>query len=312
MDKKSVEWTTFLRSLRLRVEPQRVFEIALRLREGQSENSMFTKGSKTGLAGKGTITKVKRLLEAGELAPLLDYFEQDPLEDPHIAGLELFLKNMWAYELEAALRELSVERLVSEGKHPGTWPVAVVLQSSELPVAQWLWKHLERHHLSDLFHSWIDKTSHLLRLQKETAARLLELATAATGLAVVSESDKIGSGIRLRIVQKIMDWATDQVEGSNASPIEMKITSGSRWPHHEAALVWRGPEVAIGAKVEMEQAQGALHQLAVSRASDISIGQILIASRNANSTLKELFDSIEDFDPIDLAKRSCIGCTDVP
>ena len=74
-------------------------------------------------------------------------------------------------------------------------------------------------------------------------------------------------------------------------------------------------EPAVASKadaVTMEQAQGALHQLAVSWASDISIRQILMASRNANSTLKDLFDSIEDFDPVDLAKRSCIGCTDVP
>ena len=109
-----------------------------------------------------------------------------------------------------------------------------------------------------------------------------------------------------------MDWAIDQVEGSNASPIEMKITSGSRWPHHEAALVWRGPEVAIGTTTEMELAQGALHELAISWASDYSIRQILMASRNADSALKELLDSIEDIDPIDLAKGSCIGCSEWP
>ena len=311
MDKKPDKWIIFLRGLHLTVEAQRVFEIARRLREGESVNSLVAKGSRPGLAGTGTIWKVKRLLEAGELAPLLDYFGQHPFPDPHIAGLEGFLKGQLANEFETALRELSVERLVNDEKHPEFWPVAVTLRSSELPVAQWLWAHLEGHRLSDLFHSWIDTTSRLLWLRKEAAVRLLEQAEAATKLALVSDSSKAGSGIRLRILLRILDWATDQVEGSSAGPVEMDIASGSRWPHHEAALVWHGPEVAVGTKVEMELAQGALRQLAISWASDESIRQILTAIQNADYALRELLESIEHFDPTSLENGKCIGCAEV-
>ncbi len=311
MDKKPDKWTTFLRGLHITVEAQRIFEIARRLREGESVKSLVAKGSRPGLAGTGTIKKVKRLLEAGELAPLLDSFGQHPFPDPHIAGLEGFLKGQLANEFETALRELSVERLVNDEKHPEFWPVAVALRSSELPVAQWLWAHLEGHRLSDLFHSWIDTTSRLLWLRKEAAVRLLEQAEAATKLALVSDSAKSGSGIRLRILLRILDWATDQVEGSKAGPVEMNIASGSRWPYHEAALVWHGPEVAVGTKVEMELAQGALGQLAIIWASDESIRQILTASQNADYALRELLESIEHFDPTSLEKGKCIGCAEV-
>ena len=114
----------------------------------------------------------------------------------------------------------------------------------------------------------------------------------------------------MKIVLRILGWATDQVEGSDAGPIELKIASGSRWPRHEAALVWLGPEVAIGATIQMGLAQGALHQQAISWASDNSIRQLLMASRSADSALTDLFDSIEVLDPIDLAKGSCIGCSE--
>ena len=311
MDKKPDKWTTFLRGLHLTVEAQRIFEIARRLREGESVNSLVAKGSRPGLAGTGTIKKVKRLLEAGELAPLLDSFGQHPFPDPHIAGLEGFLKGQLANEFESALSELSVERLVNDEKHPEFWPVSVALRSSELPVAQWLWAHLEGHRLSDLFHSWIDTTSRLLWLRKEAAVRLLEQAEAATKLALVADSARTGPGIRLRILLRILDWATDQVEGSKAGPVEMNIASGSRWPYHEAALVWHGPEVAVGTKVEMELAQGALRQLAISWASDESIRQIMTASQNADYALRELLESIEHFDPTSLEKGKCIGCAEV-
>jgi hypothetical protein len=311
MDKKPDKWTTFLRGLHLTVEAQRIFEIARRLREGESVNSLVAKGSRPGLAGTGTIKKVKKLLEAGELAPLLDSFGQHPFPDPHIAGLEGFLKGQLANEFETALRELSVERLVNDEKHPEFWPVFVALRSSELPVAQWLWAHLEGHHLSDLFQSWIDTTSHLLWLRKEAAVRLFEQAETTTKLALVADAAKGGSGIRLRILLRIFDWATDQVEGSAAGPVEMDIASGSRWPHHEAALVWHGPEVAVGTKVEMELAQGALRQLAISWASDESIRQILTAIQNADYALRELLESIEHFDPTSLEKGKCIGCAEV-
>ena len=311
MDKKPDKWTTFLRGLHITVEALRIFEIARRLREGASVKSLVAKGSRPGLAGTGTIRKVKRLLKAGELAPLLDSFGQHPFPDPHIAGLEGFLKGQLANEFESALSELSVERLVNDEKHPEFWPVSVALRSSELPVAQWLWAHLEGHRLSDLFHSWIDTTSRLLWLRKEVPVRLLEQAEAATKLALVADSARTGPGIRLRILLRILDWATDQVEGSKAGPVEMNIASGSRWPYHEAALVWHGPEVAVGTKVEMELAQGALRQLAINWASDESIRQILIASQNADYALRELLESIEHFDPTSLEKGKCIGCVEV-
>jgi hypothetical protein len=263
------------------------------------------------LAGTGTIKKVKRLLEAGELAPLLDSFGQHPFPDPHIAGLEGFLKGQLANEFESALSELSVERLVNDEKHPEFWPVSVALRSSELPVAQWLWAHLEGNRLSDLFQSWIDTTSHLLWLRKEAAVRLLEQAEATAELALVSDAAKGGSGIRLRILLRIFDWATDQVEGSAAGPVSMNIASGSRWLYHEAALVWNGPEVAVGTKVEMKLAQDALRQLAISWASDESIRQILTAIQNADYALRELLESIEHFDPTSLENGKCIGCAEV-
>ena len=91
----------------------------------------------------------------------------------------------------------------------------------------------------------------------------------------------------------------------------MNIASGSRWLYHEAALVWNGPEVAVGTKVEMELAQGALRQLAINWASDESIRQILIASQNADYALRELLESIEHFDPTSLENGKCIGCAEV-
>jgi len=95
MDKKPDKWTTFLRGLHLTLEAQRVFEIARRLREGESVNSLVAKGSRPGLAGNGTIKKVKRLLEAGELAPLLDYFGQHPFPDPTSQGWRGSLRASW-------------------------------------------------------------------------------------------------------------------------------------------------------------------------------------------------------------------------
>jgi len=110
---------------------------------------------------------------------------------------------------------------------------------------------------------------------------------------------------------RVLDWATDQLEGSSIGPVEMDIASGSRWPDHEAALVWYGTEVTLGTKVEMGLAQGALRQLAIGWASDGSIRQILAASQSAAYGLEEVLESIEHFNPSILEKGKCFGCAEV-
>ena len=105
------------------------------------------------------------------------------------------------------------------------------------------------HRLNVLFHSWIDTTSHLLWLRKEASVRLLERSETATKLVLLSDSAKSESGIRLKVLLRILGWATDQVEGSSAGTVEMDIASGFPWLHHEAGLVCHGPKVALGTKV---------------------------------------------------------------
>ena len=71
MDKNENHWTTFLKGLGLRVDLETVRKVANQVVAHAPLHPLYASQETIPVAGKGTVYKIKGLIEVGKLDPLL-------------------------------------------------------------------------------------------------------------------------------------------------------------------------------------------------------------------------------------------------
>ena len=168
VDKNENHWATFLRGLGLRVDLGTVRKVANQVVSHAPLHPLYASQGTIPVAGKGTVYKIKRLIEDGRLDPLLRYWglkempEVDPIQLAHLRALKKFLqedpriRNSFSvvapgHMIKSILEEL-VPRLAARKFNP--WLRKGGFAWEDLPIVSKIRSHCPEHQLWKDIDEW--------------------------------------------------------------------------------------------------------------------------------------------------------------
>lgn len=164
VDKNENHWTTFLKGVGLRIDLETVRKVATQVVSGGPLYPLYGSQERIPVAGKGTVYKIKRLIEDGKLDSLLRYLglreapEVDPIQLAHLRALRMFLqgdpriRNSFSVEPLGRRMESILEQLVP--RRPAIWLRRGGFGWEALPIVSKIRSHCPEHQLWKDIDEW--------------------------------------------------------------------------------------------------------------------------------------------------------------
>lgn len=191
LDNFDDQWTSLLKMHSVHTRPEVVRKIAERVVRKDPLHPLYAykqDGPKP-IAGKGTVYKVKRLVESGSLDPLLRHWglielgkggeKEDPVHTAHLRALRGFLKKQAttrSSDLVPAIpswgMSWALKNSVASGSVSRMWVPRI--QWLSFPIAKRIRNHCPQHRLWKNIDDWESKNPQYYRLLAKIARRLVD------------------------------------------------------------------------------------------------------------------------------------------
>jgi len=183
------QWTSFLKGLGVYTRAEVVRKIAERVVSNDPLYPLYKTDGPQYTAGKGTVYKVKKLVESGGLDPLLRHWslieprkgeeKEDPVQMAHLRALRGFLKEQattCSSDLVPAIpswgMRLALEGSVASGSVSRMWVPRI--RWLAFPIAKRIRDHCPQHRLWKNIDGWGSKNQQYYRLLAKIARRLVD------------------------------------------------------------------------------------------------------------------------------------------
>jgi hypothetical protein len=320
MDKNNDQWTIFLKGLGLTVDLEVIREVATRITQRKSLYPLYADRVSLPLAGKGTIYKIKRLIEAGKLDPLLCYWglrrpvEPDPMQLAHLKALRTFLQHdnirtPFTVEAPSSVMESTLKQLV--GRYGSNPLLAVLVRGGvpweDLPIVGRIRDHCPEHELWQHIDDW-------KRSEGEYHMAIAHIATELQtefhrGLPFPA-SEITNPAQELRLLLDIFDWLIGQLLGN----VSLFGSMHSAWAQGEKRgetifrLVWGDACYAEGTEEQIERANAAVQGIIKRWLDSDEIRSLVRQYHSLEILVQRIRDEIQDIDEATLAEGSCPDC----
>jgi len=318
MDKNDDQWTTFLKGLGLTVDLEVVREVATRVVQGKPLYPLYA--SRASIAGKGTVYKIKRLIEAGKLDPLLRYWglrqpaEMDPLQIAHLRGLRTFLQQdtilaPFSVQTPGTVMESMLKQMVGRygTRHRILIPVRGCLPWEDLPIASRIRDHCPERELWQHIDEW----------ERSEGQYWSAIADIARGLQAefhkglhFPASEIMNPAQELGLLLDIFNWLIGQLLGNvpHFGSVYGEPTQRKNGGEPIFRLAWGGMYYAEGTEKQIERAKAVVQDM-MNRRSDSDEFRSLVRQYNSLKLLvQRIRDEIQDIDEATLAEGRCPGC----
>jgi hypothetical protein len=320
MDKNNDQWTTFLRGLGLTVDLEVVREVATRITQRKPLYPLYASRVSLPLAGKGTVYKIKRLIEAGKLDTLLRYWglretaELDPMQLAHLKALRTFLqqdniRTPFTVNAPSSVMEWTLKQLV--GRY-GSKPILAFLVRGgvpweDLPIVSRIRDHCPERELWQHIDEWKGSEGEYWMAIAHIA---IELQTEFHRGLPFPASEITNPAQELRLLLDIFDWLIGQLLGSVAhfgSPWSARAQQ-ERGGKPIFRLVWGDAYYAEGTEEQIERANAAVQGIIKRWLDSDEIRSLVRQYHSLEILVQRIRDEIQDIDEATLAEGSCPDC----
>ncbi len=317
VDKNENHWTTFLKGLGLRVDLGTVKRVANQVVSRAPLYPLYASQEAVPVAGKGTVYKIKRLIEDGKLDPLLRYWglmetpEVDPIQLAHLRALRMFLqedpriRDSFSVKAPGRKMELILEQLVP--RRPSIWLPVAGFAWETLPIASKIKRHCPDNQLWKDIDEWKRRQNEYTRSISDIAE---ELQAAFHGSLHFPASEIINPTMERRLLLDIFNWLAGQLLG-NVPHFGLIYTA---WDKEQKGgeptfrLAWGNTYYAQGTEEQIERARRAAED-SLKRWSDSDDMRSLVRQYQSLEILAQrIRDDIQHIDEAVLAQGSCPDC----
>ena len=318
MDNNVDQWTTFLRGLGLAVDLEVVREVATRVVQEKPLYPLYA--SRASIAGKGTVYKIKRLIEAGALDSLLRHWglrkpaETDPLQLAHLKALKTFLQQdniltPFTVEAPSSAMERALKELVGlyGSREFNYFPAGGHVPWEHLPIAKRIREHCPDHELWQRIDDWKRGEGEYWRLTTDIARGLR--TEFHKGLHFPA-SETMSPPLELRLLLDIFNWVVGQLLGDvphfglvNSEPAQRK--KGGELTFR---LAWGGTYYAEGTEEQIERAKAVVQDMIKRWPDSDKIESFVRQHQSLEILVQKIRHEIKSIDEVTLAKGRCAGC----
>jgi hypothetical protein len=320
MDKNDDQWTTLLKGLGLTVDLEVVREVATQVVGRKPLYPLYKSRVGPPLAAKGTVYKIKRLIEAGKLDPLLHYWglkqpaETDPLQLAHLKALMTFLQQEtilipFTVKAPSSRMELTLKELV------GRYSTNYIIYSpwrggvpwEDLPIATKIRDHCPDHELWQHIDDWKGSEGQYHRAIVHIGRELQGEFHDGLGFPA---SEITNPALELHLLLDIFNWLIGQLLGNvpHFGSVYSELAQRKKGGELIFRLAWGDAYYAEGTEKQIEQAKAVVQGM-IKRWSDSDKVQSLFRQYNSLKILvQRIRDEIQNIDEATLAKGRCPDC----
>lgn len=321
LDKSDDQWTVFLKGHGLTTSTEVVKVVAERVVEGKSLYPLYSGRDRIPLAGKGTIYKIKRLIEAGKLDPILHHWgltgvkpgevEVDQIQLHHVVALMTFLKE------DSRIRD---SFLVSTPD----WAIDFVLQQLQsgakrilvprvsmtwegLPIVRNVRDHCPQHQLWDLIDDWKRRHSEYLGLKMKIGRSLFGEFRERLPFPFIEIGDREQER---HLLMDVFNWVSGQLLGKVPHHGSLRSVPNNGRNDRESTfrLVWDGSIYAEGTEEQIDCSKRVVDEML----EQWSVSEIIRSLVDQYYSLlvlsQKIRDQLEQIDEAILGQGTCPDC----
>ena len=317
VDKNENHWTIFLKGLGLRVGLETVRKVAMQVVSAAPLYPLYRSQERIPVAGKGTVYKIKGLIDDGKLDPLLRYWrlretpEVDPIQLSHLRDLRKFLQE------EPRIRDsFSVEplgrRMESILKQPvssrfSPWVPRSGFPGEAFPIISKIRSHCPEHQLWKDIDEWKRREDEYWQSISHIAVKLraeFHEPLHSPGSEITSPTQE------WHLLLDIFNWLAGQLLG-NVPHFWFICTvrdEEQKSPEPTFRLAWGDTYYAQGTEEQIESARRAAEDI-LKRWSDSDDMRSLVRQYYSLEVLAQrIRDDIQHIDETALAQGTCPDC----
>jgi len=322
VDKNSDQWTTFLKGIGLTVGLETVREIATRVVFERPLYPLYA--HREGIPpvdGKGTVYKVKGLIEDRRLDPLLHYWElkkpeeKYPEQHAHLRALKTFLqedtnfRNSFSAEtpgshMEGFLKQLVQSRREGERRALG---LRRAFSWEAFPIVSKIRDHCPGHQLWGDVEEWKRKRNEYRRTAFKVARRLIE---EFEGELQFPATEITSTELEVHLLLDIFNWSTGQLLGKVPHNGHVLSRPGEEMQGQELIfrLVFGGSCYAEGTQEQIEQATDVIKDMRELWSDSDDIRSLVHQYHSLEALSQKINDEIQQIDEAVLGQGSCRNC----
>lgn len=333
VDKNGDQWTTLLKGLGLRVPLETVRKVAIQVVSQAPLHPLYASRKGTiPVAGKGTVYKIRRLIEDGSLDPLLIYWgltetpEINPLQLAHLSSLKMFLqedsriRDSFSIAAPDHKMEWMLKQLVPRAPH--IWLLVCHFSWEDLPIISKIRSHCPENQLWKDMDEWKRRQDEYERLILHIAEKLQKEFYESLHFP---GSEVINPTLERQLLLDIFKWLAGQLLGNvppsyggfytyvmiqNDKVFMDNISPSNRglYDAYKGQIAWGSTCYAYGAVAQTERARR-IGEDALKRWSDSDDLRLLVRQYYSLKILvQRIMDDIEHIDEAVLAQGSCPDC----
>ncbi len=319
---------SFLKGLGVYVGPEVVREIAERVLKNEPLYPLHKIDGPRYRAGKGTVYKIKGLIEGGKLDPILRYWglieatgetekpEEDAMQLAHLRALLAFVKDERLIETFFVKRPVAVMELmlsaIWENHLRGTRHVValtVAFSWEMLPIRSWLRDHIPEHSVWQRMREF--KTREW-EYRSSIADMVVALRAEFEDALGFPATDIMGPSEEQRLLLDIFAWLTGMLLGKldhyhrTAASLGTQGNAGA----HEASfgLYWGGTCYGQGTGEQIECARAAVDRMLERWLKSQDVRSVVYRFQELENLVKAIVADIDQIDEAVLAQGTCPEC----
>jgi hypothetical protein len=315
MDNNVDQWTTFLKGLGLAVDLEVVRDVATRVTQREPLYPLYA--SPASIAGKSTVYKIKRLVEAGKLDPLLCNWglrqkaeTDDPLQLAHLKALKAFLQHgnilaPFTVKSPNEAMEPMLKQLVEGGIR--VIPVGRLRTWEDLPIAKRIRDHCPQHKLWQHIDEFDRSESGYWWTMDRIATKLV--AEFHDGLRFPA-SEIVSPALEQRLLLDIFNWLIGQLLGNVSYFYSMQST----WTQQEKGgkpilrLFWADTYYAEGTEEQIQHIEVVVQDMIKRWSDSDEIRSLVHQYQSLEILVQKIRQEIKSIDEVTLAKGRCADC----
>jgi len=311
VDKNENYWTTFLKGLGIRVDLGTVRRVANQVVSHAPLHPLYASQETIPVAGKGTVYKIKRLIESGRLDPLLYYWglketpEVNPIQLKHLRDLRKFLqedsriRGSFVVEAPSSKMESMLKQLVPRA--PAIWLRKGGFAWEDLPIVSNIRSHCPEHQLWKDIDEW-------KRRQDEYERSILDIAEKLQaefhGPLHFPGSEITTPTMERYLLLDIFNWLAGQLLGN--VPHFGRLYAG--WNGQTFYLAWGDTQYVQGTKEHIEHARRSAEDVLQQWLDSDDMRSLVRRYYFLEGLAQRMRDDVEHIDEAVLAQGKCPNC----
>lgn len=320
MDKNDDQWTIVLKGLGLTVDLEVVREVATRVVQRKPLYPLYASRVGPPLTAKGTVYKIKRLIEAGKLDSLLRHWglrepaETDPLQLAHLKGLKTFLRQddiliPFTVKAPSSAMERTLKELVGlyGSRDFNYFPAGGSVLWEDQPIVSRIRGHCSDHELWHRIDDWKRSDGEYHRAIVHIATELQSEFHDGLGFPASEITSPV---LELRLLLDIFNWVIGQLLGNVphfgfvcSEPVQRK--KGGELTFR---LACRDTYYAEGTEEQIERAKAVVQDMMKRWPDSDKIRSFVRQYQSLEILVQKIRHEIESIDEVTLAKGSCPDC----